>query len=107
MRCEATDEKNFCSKQLDLYSDNQAVIASVNYGRSRDSFLSLGTRYVHYQIAMRESTPSLTYVNTKDNIFADNLSRDCDTTVKFLSSRGFTRVFVTESRLQDLVAFDV
>ena len=106
-RCQATDDKNFCSKHLDLYSDNQAVIASVNYGRSRDSFLSLGTRYVHYQMAMRDSTLSLTYVYTKDNIFVDNLSRDCDTTVKFLSSRGFTRVFVTESRLQDLVAFDV
>ena len=106
-RSEATDDENFCSKHLNLFSDNQAVIASVNYGRSQDTFLSLGTRYLHYQMAMRDSTLSLTYVNTKDNLFADNLSRECDDTVRFLSCKGFTRIFVTESRLEDLMAFDI
>ena len=106
-RSEASDDENLCSKHLNLFSDNQAVIASVNYGRSQDTFLSLGTRYLHYQMAMRDSTLSLTYVSTKDNIFADNLSRECDSTVRFLSCKGFTRIFVTESRLEELMAFDI
>ena len=107
-RAEVTSsEPSLCSKRLDLYSDNQAVIASVNYGRAQDQFLAMGTRYIHYQMAFRDSTLSITYVNTKANVFADNLSRDCSTTVHFLLSSGFRRVFVRESRLSELMAFDI
>ena len=70
-------------------SDNQAVIAAVNVGGSQDNFLAMGNRYVYYQMAMRDSTLLLTYVNTKENVFADNLSRDCDLTVQFLVNKGF------------------
>ena len=101
------EEPNFCSKNLDLNSDNQAVIASVNFGRSQDEFLSMGTRYVHYQMALRDSTLTLTYVNTKENIFADNLSRDCTETVRFLLNKGFQRIFIREKRLSELMAFDI
>ena len=100
-------EPSLCSKRLDLYSDNQAVIASVNYGRSQNEFLAMGTRYIHYQMAFRDSTLAITYVNTKDNVFADNLSRDCSTTVQFLQSSGFRRVFISEYRLSELIAFDI
>ena len=101
------EESNLCSKHLELYSDNQPVIASVNFGRSQDEFLAMGTRYVHYQMAMRDSTLTLAYVNTKQNIFADNLSRDCASTVQFLLNKGFQRIFVRENRLSELVAFDI
>ena len=49
-------ETSFCSKHLSLFSDNQSVIAAINFGRSKDDFLSLGTRYVHHQMAIRDST---------------------------------------------------
>ena len=104
---EEQEKSHFCSKHLDLYSDNQAVIASVNYGRSQEEFLSMGTRYIHYQMAMRDSTLTLTYVNTKDNIFADNLSRDCTETVQFLLNKGFQRIFISEKRLSEVMAFDI
>ena len=81
------EEPNLCSKHLDLYSDNQAVVASINFGRSQEDFLAMGTCYVHYQMALRDSTLTLTYVSTKENIFADNLSRDWAETVHFLQSR--------------------
>jgi hypothetical protein len=103
----AGEEPNLCSKLLDLYSDNQAVISSVNFGRSQDEFLAMGTRYVHYQMAMRDSTLTLTYVNTKKNIFADNLSRDCTATVQFLLNKGFQRIFISEKRLSEVMAFDI
>ena len=67
----------------------------------------MGTRHVHYQMAMRDSTISLTYVNTKENVFADNLSRDCDSTVQFLVNKGFQRIFISENRLGELMAFDI
>ena len=59
----------------------------------------MGTRYVHYQMAMRDSTLALTYVNTKENVFADNLSRDCNATVQFLLTKGFQRIFISENHL--------
>ena len=88
-------------------SDNQAVIAAVNVGRSQDNFLAMGNRYVHYQMAMRDSTLLLTYVNTKENVFADNLSRDCDLTVQFLVNKGFRWIFISENRLGELMTFDI
>ena len=103
----AHNQPSFCSKHLELYSDNQAVIAAVNFGRSQDHFLAMGTRYVHYQMAMRDSTLLLTYVNTKENVFADNLSRDCDLTVQFLVNKGFRWIFISENRLGELMTFDI
>ena len=100
-------EATFCSKQLSLFSDNQSVIAAINFGRSKDDFLSLGTRYVHHQMAIRDSTLTLTYINTKSNVFADNLSRDCPKTFDFLLSQKYKRVFVSQDRLNQIMLLDI
>ena len=100
-------EATFCSKQLSLFSDNQSVIAAINFGRSKDDFLSLGTRYVHHQMAIRDSTLTLTYINTKSNVFADNLSRVCPKTFDFLLSQKYQRVFVSQDRLNQIMLLDI
>ena len=58
-------------------------------------------------MALRYSTLTLTYVSTKENIFADNLSRDCTETVHFLLNKGFHKIFISEKRLSELIAFDI
>ena len=98
---------NFSSKQLQLYSDNQSVIASINYGRAKDDFLAMGARFIHHHMAIRDSTLTLSYVNTKENLFADNLSRNCDKTVNFLLSQGFRQVFVSDNRIEQLMSTDM
>ena len=57
----------FQSSKVGLLCDNQAVINAVNNGRSSDDFLSLGMRYIHYQMALVDGQFILNYVNTKVN----------------------------------------
>ena len=49
----------------------------------------------------------LAYINTKDNVWADGLSRGDDKVVKELLIRDYKRVFVPEDRLQYLVDMDI
>ena len=65
----------FSSKNVTLLSDNQAVIHAINSGRATDDFLGKGMRFIHYQMALVDGHFSLRYINTKDNTWADGLSR--------------------------------
>jgi hypothetical protein len=103
--CDVGD--TFCQKKLDLFSDNQACIAAINFGRAKDEFLAMGTRFVHFNMAIRDASMTLSYVNTKENKFADDLSRNCLKTVDFLLSQGYDKLDLPKERLEQLMAQDL
>ena len=72
--CEG-DNVIFQSSRVKMRSDNLAVVSAINYGREENDFLGIGMRYVHFQMALRDCNISLSYVNTKENTYADGLSR--------------------------------
>ena len=51
-----------------MLSDNQAVISAINSGKANDDFLSLGMRFIHYQMALVDGQFSLEYINTKKKL---------------------------------------
>ena len=93
----------FHSSHVRMHSDNQAVVSSINSGKTKDDFLGLGIRYVHHQMALRDAQLSLTCVNTKMNVWADKLSRGCEETVIVLKEMGFKQTFVPKQRLSQLI----
>ena len=99
--------ETFCHKKLYLFSDNQACIAAINFGRAKDEFLAMGTRFVHFNMAIRDATMTLSYVNTKENKFADDLSRNSLKTVDFLLSQEYDKLDLPEDRLEKLMAQDL
>ena len=96
----------FKSSHVVLKSDNQAVISTINNGRAVDDFLGIGMRYVHHQMALRDSKLSLSYVKSKENVIADGLSRGSEASVNDLISSGFTQIFVPCERLSALLVLD-
>ena len=45
------------------------------------------------------STLTLTYVNTKQNFFDNNLTADCSATTQFLLYKGFQKICIREKLL--------
>ena len=58
-------------------------------------------------MAIRDATMTLSYVNTKENKFADDLSRNSLKTVDFLLSQGYDKLDLPEDRLEKLMAQDL
>ena len=100
-------ESVFRLSQVNLRSDNQAVIKAINHGHAVDEFLCMGMRYIHYQMALVDGRFSSIYVNTKENVWADGLSRGNSTVESQLISKGYSRIFVPEGRLQRLMDIDI
>ena len=50
---------------------------------------------------------TLSYVNTKENKFADDLSRNSLKTMDFLLSQGYDKLDLPEDRLEKLMAQDL
>ena len=97
----------FYAHHLSWRSDNSAVISVINRGKAKDDFLAKGLRYVTAELAIRDATLTLSYVNTKENSIADPLSRGCVETCSQLISSGYTQLFVPESRLEALMALQL
>ena len=87
--------------------DNMAVVSAINNGKTRDDFLGVGMRYDHHHMAIKGAQLSLSYVSTKMNIWADKLSRGCQSTVDELLSCGYRQVFIPEPRLSELMKTDI
>ena len=100
-------ESIFKSSKIRLLSDNQAVIFAINNGRATDDFLCVGMRFIHYQMALVDGHFDLAYINTKDNIWADGLSRGDDQVVQELLKKEYRRVFVPEERLKIIIDMDI
>ena len=96
----------FHSKHVRIRSNNQAVISAINTGKVKDDFLGHGMRYIHYVMAVRDSTLSLLYVNTKDNVIADRLSRGDNHVVGELREKGFKQIFVSHTHLSNLMSVE-
>ena len=62
-------------KKMVVGCDNQAVVAVVNTGRSRDQLLQRLLRELVYELAMADSEIYLVYVESKMNVLPDILSR--------------------------------
>ena len=80
-----------------------AVISAINSGKAKDDFLGHGMRFVHYHMALRDCELSLIYVNTKENVIADSLSRGDSDVVRDLLMKGFRQLFVPQSHLSLLL----
>ena len=58
-------------------------------------------------MAIRDSQLSLLYVNTKENVIADRLSRGDSGMVKELIVKGYSQIFIPQSRLAQLMSLDL
>ena len=45
---------------------------------------------------------TLTYVNTKQNFFVNNLTADCSATTQFLLYKGFQKICIREKLLREV-----
>ena len=90
-----------------MRSNNQAATSATNSGKVKDDFLGQGMQFVHYEMAIRDSKLLLLYVNTKDNIIADRLSRGDSDMVSELKMKGYSQVFVPMTHLSKLMSLDL
>ena len=97
----------FQSTKVSIMSDNQAVIKAINFGHAKDEFLCIGMRYIHYQMALIDGEFALSYINTKDNKWADGLSRGDEGIEKNLAEKGYQRILISQNRLKERIDIDI
>ena len=65
----------------------------------------IGMRFIHYQMALVDGKFSLIYIGTKDNVWADGLSRGKESTENELIKKALHE-FLSLERLNKLIDID-
>jgi hypothetical protein len=73
--CIATFGSRLSGRKLAMYTDNQVVLWCINKGKSHNTDLMGLIRALYYYTTVYKIDYKAFYVNTKDNIIADALSR--------------------------------
>ena len=89
--------------KVEIFVDNQACVALLNYGITRSPFLASCLREIQYCLAKYNIEIKATYIPSKDNKLADLCSRAFCTDLHF---KNFNKLLLNGTLVLDTLHYD-